>query len=150
MRLRFRPLSFLGFSAAVVAVLMSTGRAMAQSNDGEVPAILTGVFFFCALIVGLAFYVYIALVLQTIAKKTGTANDWLAWIPIANLILMLNVAKKPVWWVVLFFIPLVNIVMAIIVWMGVAVARGKPDWWGILMIVPVANLIVPGYLAWSD
>ena len=63
---------------------------------------------------------------------------------------MLNVAKKPVWWVVLFFIPLVNIVMAIIVWMGVAVARGKPDWWGILMIVPVANLIVPGYLAWSD
>ena len=95
MRLRFSPLSFLGFSAAMVAVLMSTGRAMAQSNDGEIPAILTGVFFFCALIAGLAFYVYIALALQTIAKKTGTANDWLAWIPIANLILMLNVAKKP-------------------------------------------------------
>ena len=71
MRLRFRPLSFLGISAAVVAVRMSTGRAMAQSNDGEVPAILTGVFFFCALIVGLAFYVYIALALQTIAKKDG-------------------------------------------------------------------------------
>ena len=50
---------------------------------------------------------------------------------------------KSGWWLLLFFIPLVNIVMAIIVWMGVAVARGKPDWWGILMIVPVANLIVP-------
>jgi hypothetical protein len=63
---------------------------------------------------------------------------------------MLNVAKKPLWWILLFFIPIVNIVMAILVWMAVAEARGKPNWWGILMIVPVANLVVPGYLAWSD
>ncbi len=95
-------------------------------------------------------YVYVSLALQTIAQKTNTANGWLAWIPIANIILMLNVAKKPIWWIILFLIPIVNIVMAILVWMGVAVARGKPNWWGILIIVPLVNLIVPGYLAWSD
>ena len=47
-------------------------------------------------------------------------------------------------------IPLVNIVIFIIVWMGIAEARNKPGWWGILMLVPVVSLVVPGYLAWSD
>ena len=108
-----------------------------------------GLLLFC-LVFGLGFYIYMALALQTIATKTGTANEWLAWIPIANLFLMLNVAKKPLWWFLLFLIPIVNLVMAIMVWMAVAEARGKPNWWGILMIVPVANLVVPGYLAWAD
>jgi len=96
------------------------------------------------------FYIYWALALQTIAKKTNTENDWWAWIPIIQIILMLNIAKKPVWWIILFFIPLVNFVVGIIVCMGIAEARNKPSWWGILMIVPVVGLIVPGYLAWSD
>ena len=98
----------------------------------------------------LVYYVYLALALQTIAKKTNTQDAWWAWIPILNILLMLNIAKKPLWWIILLLIPLVNIVIGIIVWMGVAEARGKPNWWGILMIVPVANLVVPGYLAWSD
>lgn len=95
-------------------------------------------------------YIYIALALQTIAQKTNTENSWLAWIPIANLILMLNIARKPIWWIILLLIPLVNIVIYIIVWMGIAEARGKPNWWGILIIVPLVNIIVPGYLAWAD
>jgi hypothetical protein len=100
---------------------------------------------FCA-----AMYIYVALALQTIATKTATPNGWLAWIPIVNIFLMLQVAKKPMWWFILFLIPLVNIIFMIMVWMAVAEARGKPNWWGILMIVPMANLVVPGYLAWSD
>jgi hypothetical protein len=105
---------------------------------------------FIFLIFGLIFYVYFALATQTIANKTNTENAWLAWIPIAQWILWLNIAKKPLWWFILYFIPLVNIVIMIITWMGIAEARNKPNWWGILMIVPVANLTVPGYLAWSD
>jgi hypothetical protein len=97
-----------------------------------------------------AFYIYMALALMTIATKTNTPNGWLAWIPIANLILMLNIARKPVWWILLCLIPLVNIIILIIVWMAIAEARQKPNWWGILMIVPFVNLIVPGYLAWAD
>jgi len=54
------------------------------------------------------------------------------------------------WWFILFLIPLVNIAIAIMTWMGVAEAVKKPSWWGILMIVPLANLVVPGYLAWAD
>jgi Family of unknown function (DUF5684) len=97
-----------------------------------------------------AFYVYMALALTTIATKTNTPNGWLAWIPIVNLILMLNIARKPVWWFILCLIPLVDIVIFIIVWMAIAEARHKPNWWGIFMIVPLLNFIVPGYLAWAD
>jgi len=92
----------------------------------------------------------VALALQTIAQKTNTENGWLAWIPIANIYLMIMIGRKPVWWIILFLIPLVNIVMYVIIWMAIAEARGKPNWWGILIIVPVVNLIVPGYLAWAD
>jgi len=97
----------------------------------------------------LAVYIWVALCLQTIANKTNTPNSWLAWIPIANIYLMCKVAGKPGWWTILFFIPLVNIVFAIIVWMGIAEARGKPSWWGILMIIPLVNFVIMGILAFG-
>ena len=100
-------------------------------------------------IISIAIYVYLAICLQTIARKTGTEHGWLAWIPIANAYLMCKVAGKPGWWLLLFFIPIVNIVIMVIVWMGIAEARDKKGWLGILMIVPIANLVIPGYLAFS-
>jgi hypothetical protein len=97
----------------------------------------------------LATYVYVALALGAIAKKTHTAHALWGWIPIMNFVLMLKIARKPVWWIILLLIPVVNIVFAALVWMGIAETRQKPRWWGVLAIVPVVNLIVPGYLAWS-
>lgn len=95
-------------------------------------------------------YIYFALALQTIARKTNTANGWWAWIPILQIVLSLNVARKPIWWIVLCLVPIVNIVMWLLIWMGIAEARNRPSWWGILLLVPLVNLIVPGVLAWSD
>jgi hypothetical protein len=138
------------WAATLAVTLLFAGGAFAQ-DDHRAAAIAaaSGMLFFM-LIFAVAVYVYIALALQTIAQKTHTENPWLAWIPIVNLVLLLNIAKKPIWWFLLFFLPLVNIVIGVIVWMAVAEARNKPNWWGILMIVPVVGLIVPGYLAWSD
>jgi hypothetical protein len=148
MKARRNIVSGMGLTALFAVVF--SGTALAQNNDSLAAAGLgAGVFMFL-LVICVGAYVYMALALQTIATKTNTPNAWLAWIPIANLILMIQIAKKPIWWIVLFLIPIVNIVIAIMVWMGVAEARGKPSWWGILTIVPVANLVVPGVLAWSD
>jgi hypothetical protein len=97
----------------------------------------------------LAAYVYIALALMAIARKTTTAYALWAWIPIMNVVLMLRIARKPVWWIVLLLIPVVNIVIAALIWVGIAQARQKSGWWGALAIMPVVNVIVPGYLAWS-
>ena len=134
--------------ALPLVVLLVAAKAFAQSD--EMPTAFLGGFLVFFVICFLVIYVYVALALQTIAKKTNTENGWLAWIPIANIFLMLMVAKKPLWWFILVLIPLVNIVIYILVWMGIAEARSKPSWWGILIIVPIANLIVPGYLAWAD
>ncbi len=147
-----RSLGRLGI-LGTLGLLFPAAALYAQSDNDAATAAgvaFLGAFMMVFLVIGLALYVYISLALQTIAKKTNTENAWMAWIPIINIILMLNIAKKPIWWIVLFLIPLVNIVIAVIVWMGIAEARNKPNWWGILMIVPVVSLIVPGYLAWSD
>lgn len=102
------------------------------------------------LLISLAVYVYYAYSLMTIANKTDTESSWMAWVPILNLLLMCRVASRPGWWLVLMLIPLVNIVILLIVWMGIAEARGFASWWGILMIVPFVNFIVPGYLAFAE
>jgi hypothetical protein len=149
MRARSSRLS-LHVLSVLLAVMISASVAWAQSSDGALPAALMGTMLMFFLVIGLAGYVYVALALQTIATKTNTENAWLAWIPIANIFLMLSIAKKPMWWFLLCLVPLVNIVILIMVWMAVAEARHKPNWWGILTIVPVANIVVPGYLAWSD
>jgi hypothetical protein len=149
MKARTKLISRMGWLLTLAAILFLAIPAAAQ-QDTRVPVAMLGGFLFIFLIFGLVMYVYVALALQTIAQKTDTENAWLAWIPIANIVLMLNIAKKPIWWIILFFIPLVSFVMAIIVWMGIAEERGKPNWWGILLIIPGVGLIVPGYLAWSD
>ena len=139
----------MGSLVGMAAILPATAFAQDDSSRA-LPALMAGGFMMFFLVFALAMYVYVALALSTIAQKTNTENGWLAWIPIANIILMLNIARKPSWWIVLCLIPLVNIVIFIVMWMGIAEARNKPSWWGVLMIVPVVSLIVPGYLAWSD
>ena len=95
-------------------------------------------------------YVYTAYALQTIARKTGTEKGWFAWIPFLNLYLMCKIAERPGWWIILFFIPIVNLVIAVILWMVVAERRHKPSWWGILTLIPIVNFVIIGILAFSD
>ncbi len=136
----------------LLAMLIPAGVVLAQDDEmaGAAVAGAAAVMFIVFFVIFAAIYIYMALALSTIAKKTNTENGWWAWVPILNFLLMLNIAKKPLWWIVLLLIPIVSLVIVIIVWMGIAEARGKPNWWGILIIVPVANVIVPGYLAWAD
>jgi hypothetical protein len=122
-------------------------KGQPPASTGAAAAI--GILFAVIALLSLAFYIYAAVCLQVIAKKTNTANGWLAWIPIANVVLMLNIAQKPVWWLLLLLIPVLNIVIAVIVWMQIAKARAKAEWWGVMVVVPVMNFIAPGYLAFS-
>jgi hypothetical protein len=59
-----------------------------------------------------------------IFTKAGKPG-WASIVPIYNLIVMLEIARKPVWWIVLFFIPFVSFVMAIVVLASVANNFGK-------------------------
>jgi ABC-type Na+ efflux pump permease subunit len=100
-------------------------------------------------VVGIAVYIYMGLCLFLIAKKKKEENAWFAWLPVLNFILMCQIAKKPLWWVLLLFVPFVNLVMAILLMVEFLKALGKPGWWVILMMIPVVNFVVWGILAFS-
>jgi len=100
-------------------------------------------------LLGLALYIYLAICLQVLAKKTGTKNGWMGWVPILNIYLFCKIGGKPGWWLVLLLIPFVNVFFGIIVFMAIAEARDKPYWWAVLIAIPVVRVIVPGYLAFS-
>jgi len=110
------------------------------------------------MIVGLAIYVFTAWCTMKIADKTGTENGWWAFIPILNLLLLLDIAEKPRLWALALIgaiIPLLNIIFIFVIWGGmiyiwmeIADKLGKPKFWGI-----IAALFAPigiGYLALSD
>lgn len=115
-------------------------------------------FFIVILILVLIVYVYTALALMALAKKTNTPNGWLAWIPIANIFLMVNISKQPWWWaLVILLVPLVPfigqiaaIAATIFIWWKIAEAIQKPGWWGLLMLIPIVNLVMLGIMAWGN
>jgi hypothetical protein len=63
----------------------------------------------------------------TKAGKPG----WGAIIPIYNVILLLQIAGRPLWWIVLVFIPLVNLAVLIIVGIDIAKNFGKGAGFGL-------------------
>jgi len=50
---------------------------------------------------------------------------WAAIIPIYNMIVLLEIAGKPLWWIILLLIPFVNFIVAIILLIAVARNFGK-------------------------
>ena len=102
------------------------------------------------LVIGLAFYLFFCFCCKRICEKCGTPPGVLIWIPIVNLIPLLQVAKMPVWMIILFFIPLVNFVVAVMMWAKICTARGKSPWLVIMMFIPLVNLAFLPYPAFSD
>ena len=81
-------------------------------------------------IVWLALSVLVIVSMWKVFTKAGKPG-WGAVIPIYNVYLLLKIAGKPGWWLVLYFIPLVNIVIAIIACIGVAQSFGKGACFGV-------------------
>jgi hypothetical protein len=57
-------------------------------------------------------------------RKAGKPG-WAAIIPIYNIYTLLKVVGRPGWWLILFFIPLVDIVVGILVFVDLAKSFGK-------------------------
>jgi hypothetical protein len=74
--------------------------------------------------------IYLAVVVIVIAgiwktfEKAGKPG-WAAIIPIYNIIVLLEITGKPIWWILLFLIPIVNIVIAIMVYHALSTSFGK-------------------------
>lgn len=121
-----------------------------SEQDGAVIAGLGLVAILVVLVISLALYVFFCFCCKRICEKCGKDPGVLIWIPIVNLIPLLEVAGLPVWTIILFFIPLANFIIAIVMWAKICVARGKSGWLVLLMLIPVVNLIFLPYLAFSE
>ena len=123
-------------------------RQMPSQGEGALAGIFAALGVFM-IIIWLAFYVYFCLCLFLIAKKLHVEAPWTAWIPLVQIWTIVASAGKPWWWVLLLFIPLVNLFVAIYLWMCIAENLGRDKWLGLLMIVPLVNMIFLGMLAFS-
>lgn len=70
----------------------------------------------------------------TAFQKAGEAG-WQAIIPIWNIYIILRIAGRPGWWLILMLIPLVNIVVGIIVMIDVARSYAKGTGFGIGLLL---------------
>lgn len=56
---------------------------------------------------------------------------WASIVPIYNIVVLVQISGKPVWWVILFFIPLANFVAAILISIAIAERFGKSTGYGL-------------------
>lgn len=69
-----------------------------------------------------------------IFTKAGEPG-WAAIVPIYNYIVMLKIVGRPMWWFLLFLVPVVNFIIGIIVAIDLAKAFGKGAGFGIGLII---------------
>jgi hypothetical protein len=80
--------------------------------------------------------IYLAILVLVIAglwkvfTKAGEAG-WKAIIPIWNIIVLLRIVGRPLWWIILLIIPIVNIIASLIVMLDLAKSFGKGSGFGI-------------------
>ena len=57
-------------------------------------------------------------------KAAGQAS-WKAAVPIYNAVVLMQIIKRPKWWTILLFVPVVNLIMLLVVWVETLRSFGK-------------------------
>jgi len=86
-------------------------------NDGGAVGLIITVIYFAVLIVVIAG-------MWKMYAKAGKPG-WACLVPIYSTIVLLEIVGRPIWWIVLMLIPVVNIVVFIIVLIDLAKSFGK-------------------------
>lgn len=114
--------------------MQAAGAGMGAGMMIAMAVIWIGVYLFCAYC--------IARLAVRLGMEFKSSFIW-ALIPIANIFLLLKLAAKPMWWFLLFLIPIVNLVAMILLWMSLVERLGKPAWWGVVIaLVPIVNIVL--------
>ncbi|MCD6588015.1 MAG: hypothetical protein J7K88_05655 [Candidatus Fermentibacteraceae bacterium] len=133
--------------ASLLSLLLGSGTALAGDPYGEMvesavsnPVVLT--FSFIIWFVTVAFFIAAQWKLFAKAGEPG----WAALVPIYNMVVMMKIAGKPEWWVILLFVPIANIVAIIIMYIGLARNFGRGDGFAVgLIFFPYIFLLILGF-----
>src|SRR6202166_1635632 len=94
-----------------------------NSSETSLIAIICGLF-------ALALAIVLIAALWKVFTKAGQPG-WAAIVPIYNLVVLLNIVGKPLWWIILFMIPIANIYAVFSVAIALAKSFGKSTGFGI-------------------
>jgi hypothetical protein len=109
-----------------------------DSGGGLIGALFSGVFG----LVMLAFAVIVIIGGWKMFEKAGQPG-WGIIVPFYNAYLLLKIAGRPGWWLLLFLIPLVNLVISVIVAIDIAKSFGQSAVWGVVLLWLLCGI---GYL----
>ena len=98
---------------------------MENNNDFLGTIILMIVF-----LLAISFVIFLFICRWKIFTKAGR-EGWESLIPIYNIIIYLDIVKKPTWWIFLLLIPFYNIYIAIVLNIRLAKFFGKDDLFGL-------------------
>lgn len=84
-------------------------------------------------LLGLVFGIAVIVGLWKTFKKAGRPG-WAAIIPFYNLYIILQISGKPGWWLLLYFIPIVNIIVSLIVSLQLAKVFNKSAAFGVFLL----------------
>ena len=112
------------------------------SNSGSLAAL--GIFSGVWLIFWLVFLVLVIAAFWKIFTKAKQPG-WAAIIPFYNIYILLKTVGRPGWWLILYLIPIVNLVITIIVALDLAKSFGKDAAFGVFLnwlLAPIGQLII--------
>ncbi len=89
-----------------------------------------GLFGIIFLVIWLAIVIVVVAGSWKMFVKAGKPG-WACLVPFYNIIVMLEIVGRPLWWIVLFLIPIVNLVAAILLSIDLAKSFGKGVGFGI-------------------
>jgi len=135
-----------------------TGNAISDVFIGAGIGALIALGIIVVVLLVLAVYIYFALAWRTIARKLKFKRAWLAWIPFANLSMILHLGRFHWAWIFLILIPIAGwialFVLLIIAKWRIFEKRKYPGWFSLSLIIPqvgfILYLIAIGFVAWKD
>lgn len=83
-----------------------------------------------SLLIPIASVVLIVASLWKVYTKAGEPG-WACIVPIYNIIVLLKIAKKPMWYLILLLIPFINTIMLFVVYIAIAKNFGKGAGFGV-------------------
>lgn len=147
---------------------------MPPYQDDNVGLLIAAILFVVVIIA--AVWIVFGWLLYRVGKRLNYEHCWLAWVPIGNNwmlveisgkqnpvvwfagLLLLNcgswfsqaLAKGPVRTTISLTAAVATAVITVLLWAAIAERRGRPSWWGILWIVPIADIVVMAMLGNKD
>jgi hypothetical protein len=98
----------------------------------------------------LAGYIFACICWMKVGEKLNHPYPWTAWF--AHNVLLVQLADVPWWWLFFMFIPIVNLVFSIIIYIKILEKLDRPTWWCIWFILfwPIVYLVIVGIIGLSE